>query len=475
MKLKLSSIFFIPERKWSLTVFILLIFCYLIFNLIIALPKGADTSLVSYNVPNPKCSKASEIKGINRPCNPILQITPKSTAMEYIRFFGPGDPASYASGGLALAGKEWGSTYHTAPLSLIKRLQLMNLIGYGMWPPGMYLLNSLPLMMNSDFPLGFYQVLMASLLWAVAFALIVSFLILRMRLWMVFIVPVFLMSFPLFHNYLMRYGALYSETYGAALMTIGFSLLTFFYYRKPYKRLMFLGGICFAIACFMRSQMFPVAVGVSILLGVFSFIGNKDNHINKLKEATIIFLLAFYIPIGGYIAFNNGGLFHVEFAWEVPFTIPDFPNAGAGNFLVQGGMRAACIVDGVKCKQIQQQIKKGTILPHANLEVLKSFLFHPINFSEYKLPIAWRYWMGNPGSQEYRLDSVIFLFILFFSLAFMVFRKHWLFLGFTLVTIAFVFGPPFLLHFEVRYFYILNVFLLFLPLWLLFISSKETT
>ena len=229
--------------------------------------------------------------------------------------------------------------------------------------------------------------------------------------------------------------------------------------------------------------MFPVAVGVSIILTVLCFIKIRSLNADKrayghgIKIATITFLLAFYLPIGSYMAFNHGALFNAPSAWEAPFSVPAFPDAGAGNFLALGGMRAACVVDTKKCEYLHKQLISGASLPQARTEVMKSFIFHPIKFSFYKLPIAWRFWMENPGPADsnivYGYDSIFMLAIFALCLIFMIVRKLWLFFWFTLASVALVFGPPFLLHFEVRYFYLTKVFFLFLPFWLLFICSPE--
>ncbi len=480
---KLRSIFFVQERQWSGKVFLLFFCACLGLNLFVALPAGRDTFLVSYGVPNAACVQSSITDAPIKNCNPTLRITPKSTINDYLLFFGAGDPGSYARGGLLLAGMEWGGAYPTVQLPMIARLKLMNLIGFGVWPPGMFFLNALPSMVSADIPLGLYQVIVASTLWAIAFALIASLLILRARLWLALILPVFLMSFPLFHDYLMRSGVMYSETYGAAFMTIGFSLLALFYYRKPANSLMLVAGMCFAVASFFRSQMFPVAVGVSIILAmlyvirVWSSSADKSETNHRLKIATLTFLLAFYVPIGSYMAINKGALFHAEYAWAVPFSTPAYPDAGDANFLALGGIRAACVVDIRKCEALHKQVVAGTRFPHAKIEVLKSFLLHPVDFSLYKLPIAWRFWMENSGPSEsvivYRYDSILMLAILLFSLIFMMIRKIWLFFCLTLASVALVFGPPFLIHFEVRYFYVIKAFILFLPFWLLFICSPK--
>ncbi len=475
---KLFPFIFNQEKHWSIKTFLMLIIIYFLLILILALPEGRSTQLVTSIVPNSKCIQKMTGKSIQKPCNPVLRITASSTAKDFLDFFGQGDPGSYTRGGLLLAGQEWGGAYNTIDLSLVKRLKLMNLIGFGIWPPGMYVLNALPLMVNIDAPLGLYQVVIAATLWAIAFALIASLLRLRLRLFLSVTLPALLMFFPLFH-YFIRFGVMYSETYCTALMVIGFTLLTTYSYKKSSKSLMMIAGLCFAASSFMRSQMLPVAVGVTIILGVLFLIKictkkSKTSEVsNTLSVATLLFLVSFYTPVAGYMIFNRGALFHAEYVWTLPFEALD--PLGSGGFLVSGGMRAACEANVARCKYLQKKSQLEGGLPHPKTEVLKSFIWHPLNFSLYKLPIAWRFWNEDSGTKQaiiYRWDNILILTIFILSILYMNIRRYWLFLGFTISTISLLFGPPFLLHFEVRYFFITKAYILFLPFFIFIINQQ---
>lgn len=484
---RLMRIIFTSERRWSGKQFLFILLIYWAFILLLALPDGGETLLAPYSIPNPECAQKLDQENLAMKCSPSLYLIAHSTAKEYMSFWGGGDPGSYVRGGLLLAVGESrdsnGVVTNIANSSVIGRLKVMNQIGYGMWPPGMFFLNAIPLSVSTEIPLGLYQVIISSALWAVAFALIASILALRMRLWLAVTPPLFIAIFPLFHEYLIRYGVMYSETYGAALMVIGLTLLIMAYYRKSSNTLMLATGVIFALASFIRSQMLPVSIGVSFILIFSYFLQNKKlnsgnfHASNSLKLVTIItFLIGFYLPIGSYMIYNKGALFHADYMWEYPFRIPAYPNAGVANFVALGGIRAACEADLEKCEKFHEKMKIDGNLHGAKAEVLKAFIYHPIRFSMYKLPIAWKYWMEDvesSGHDNYRYDNVFIFFLFLVCLSYMAMRKLWFVLWITLSTVALFFGPPFLLHFEARYYYLTKIYILFLPIWLIFIKSQK--
>ena len=478
-------------KPWSGRLFLSLICIYLVSILLIAMPNGMSTSLTLNGLPNPACTKTNIQEDAAKGCSLTLQITPRSTAQEYVSFFGGGDPASYVKGALLLNGEEASGVSRSVSnnmvnLSMVDRLRQVNTIGLGMWPPGMFFLNMIPLKLSSDAPLGLYQVLVSSSLWAIAFAIIVSLLATRMRLWLAVVLPFLVMLLELFHDYFFRYGVMYSETYSAALMLIGFSLLFQAIYRKPSGILMLIAGLCFAVASLFRAQIYPVAIGVSVVLIGYCIITMWRIAIKKsvVKYTVILmsifaFLIGFCLPIGGYLSINNGVLFNADYAWGRPFTTPPFPDAGESNYVALGGMRSACEVDTNKCEELRKKIKAGEMTDSDTKdEVIKAFIHHPISFSIYKLPIAWKYWMAGIGNQypqviNYRVDNIFILLLFALSLAFMVVQRLWLIFWSSIVTCAMLFAPPFLLHFEGRYFFLMKTFVLFLPLWLLLISNAR--
>jgi len=493
LKAQLLVKVFTQERPWSGKIFLCLVCLYLVSILLIALPDGMSTLLARDGLPNPDCTQTTAQENVSKNCNPTLWLTARSTAKEYLDFFGYEDPASYVRGGLLLSGNDGPglseATSRMVNLSILNRLRLMNLIGYGLWPPGMFFLNALPLKLSVDVSLGLYQVLVSSSLWAVAFAMIASLLAIRMRLWLAVTLPFMMMSLPLFHDYFFRYGVGYSETYGAALMIIGLSLLFRALYSKSKEDyvLTLLAGFSFAAACLIRSQVYPVAIAASVVL-ILSFLMRKINwttrihseKYNPIKLAALCaFLLGLYLPLGSYIHFNNGYLFRADFNWTYPFIIPPYPEAGVANFVALGGTRAACEVDLRNCEELRKKIKANVIIEgDTKLEIIKAFLRHPISFSAYKLPIAWKFWMegydpSNPQATVYRADNIFILILFAACLVYMVAQRLWLLFWISASTCATLFAPPFLLHFEYRYFYLMKTFFLFTPLWLILICNAN--
>lgn len=462
------------------TKFSIFFFIYLTILLFIALPEGSNTSLVDYKVPNPQCKNETS-KNTN--CEPLLQLKINATARDYLNFFNRGnDPGSYVRGGLLLAGHKWDGTVEVQNKTFKEKFRLMNLVGFGMWPPGMFLMNYIPLKFNVNVKIGLYQLIIANTIWACTFALVSLLLFRNRRLYALF--PPILLFFPLFNQYLLRQGVMYSETYGIALLIMAFSLITAFFSLKKKKTAMFFAGICFAIGSFFRSQVFPIAMGTIAILFVFYIIkkvkNNSTTESQEIKQKILVPILilsmSFAIPLITYIKFNHGALFRVPVAWQLPFTVPEYPHAGSRNFLAQGGMRAACIVDLDKCNEIANRIKTNTEFTKTRNDVLKAFVFHPIKFSSYKLPYAWNFWMEGSSIEHgmhIKWDNSVILAMFVLCLLYMAINKLWLLFFISISTFGLVLGPPFLIHFESRYFYILKTFILFLPFWLFIIENHK--
>jgi hypothetical protein len=461
-------------QPWSAGFFLGVLLFYFAVILVQALPSGSVSQL-TLGVPNPECiddpNAASPVY-----CKKTKQITLRSTAEDYLEFFEGGDPGSYVRGGLFLAGKNvagaypgWGEPDMSG--GLFKRLyRLNNTYGYGTWPPGMFLLNALPLSVNVDAPLGLYHVLASATVWAAAFSLLAAQLATHLRRPIALILPASIMSFPLFHDYLFRFGAMYSDTYAAAFAVIGLTLLFANWHSSNNKKLLFLAGLCFAAASFFRSPMLAVSVGLALLFLAATLleIYRKDLRLlGEFRRSNLLpFILALAVPLCGYTYLNNGSFVRYPGVSQLPFTLQPFPDAGMQNFLALGGMRAACEADRVNCTRINSAIMEKRISEDAlNREIVMAFLRHPIQFSAYKLPIAWKYWISKDSAKlTYSLESAIFLGLLIGGIAYLMLLGKWLFLSVTLAFCVSIFAPPFLLmHFELRYFHPVKVFAAFMP------------
>lgn len=486
----------VQDRPWSWRLFSLLTCIYLSVILLLALPDGVSTELTAYGMPNPECTNSRVDSEESANCNPILRITANSTAEEYLKFFGGSDPGSYVRGGLMLVGQEGDLpkdyTDRLFKLQVVERLKLMNLLGFGTFPPGMYFLNALPLKLNAEAPLGLYQAIVASTLWAIAFALTVSLLAMRVRKRFAVALPFLCMLLPIFHQYFFRYGVVYSETYTASIIVIGLTLLIHGFYQKTNSSLMLISGACFAAASLLRAQAFHVAIGVTIVLVGYYAVINFKRYLTtgnaNSKSATSLnliaicaFLAGFCIPTGTYYHFNDNKLLNIGFLYKYPFTTPPYPDAGMKNFIALGGIRTACDVDLMKCEENRQRIDgKEMTDEEARTEVFRAFIHHPLNFSINKLPIAWKYWMASSGVSpgpvleiSYSIEGVILLLLFMLCLWLTIVRRLWWLLCISISMCGLIFVPPFLLEFEVRYFFLMKAFVMFWPLWLLMISSNK--
>jgi hypothetical protein len=461
------------SQAWSTRLFFGALLFYFTVILLQALPSGLDSQLTD-GVPNPECNVDQNARPAY--CKKATQISARSTAQDYVEFFEGGDPGSYARGGLLLAGKAvpgayegWGDPDMSG--SVFDRLtRLNNTYGYGTWPPGMFFLNALPLSIDVHAPLGLYHVLATAALWAVAFSLLAAQLATHLRWPIAVLGPALIMWFPLFHQDLFRVGAMYSDTYAAGFAVIGMTLLAAYWPCGNKKMLLFIAGLCFATASFFRSPMFAVSVGLAALLLVATLLQVYRQRLSlwtELRRSNLLpFLIAIAVPLGCYTYFNNGSFVRYAAVSQMPFTVQPYPHAGMQNFLALGGMRAACEADRDNCARINTAIQEKTISDgDLKREAIMAFLRHPIEFSAYKLPIAWKYWFSKDTvSLIYSLESVVFLGLLITGLAILIWLHSWLLLSVSIAFCALIFGPPFLImHFEARYFYPVKVFGVFLP------------
>jgi len=477
----LQAAFLPQERPWSWPLFGVLCVVYLVAILLVALPDGMGTLLVSYGISDPAHNEHTAAICATKDCGSDFFITPRSTARDYIAFFDGGDQASYVRGGMVLAGMEGGLpsevTKGFTEMSYYGRVKLLGTTWLSLWPPGMPVINSLPLLFNTDAPLGLAQIILMAVFWAMAFAVVVGFLAMRMRVVAVAAWPFVVMAFPLFYSYFFRYGVMLTETFASAFMVMGFSFLFYAYYRHYSRTAMLLAGLFFAASSFMRAQMFPASIGLTALLIIAYWIKRRRGTVEAQSclsgAAIVFFMIGLYLPIGGYMAINHGRLFGAGNMWEDTYKFAPYPEAGPANYVVLGGSRGACELDLKECDRIRQGIEAGTVNNNdARAATIKAILQHPIAFTSYKLPIVWRYWFAESGFSApvvttYRTDNAIILTLLLVGFGIFIVQRRWLPLSLGLAVCALIIAPPFVFHFEIRYLFPIKAYALFLPLWLL--------
>ncbi len=439
--------------------------------------QGEDTLLNPYSVEAYDCN----VHDKSTPCKSLNSNKANTPILESLKLLGASDAASYLRGGLVVAGK---SNLIDLDISgsLLSRLQKLNEIGYGLWPPGMFLFNGALISINSKFEIGFLQLLSASMVWALALATITCLLSKRIHMIYSFMIILAMHAYPLFNTYMYQYGVQFSETYSSAFMVIGFAGLYHMVYTKKLNAIYILFGLSLSLAALFRAQLYLVLIGISFILLMYAFLNSKNALIRR--DNLFLFLIGAYVPIIVYIVFNHGALFRADYNFWNPFL------KEPSSLLVGGGILTACQVDLNSCQTIRELIFNGTINGSiAKIAVLKAFLMHPFDFINLKFPFLASYWLEadsgkyyyqNPGKFYYQNSSKffyqnIFIFVIALStLFYLIFNREWVHLFFVLAIFGLFLGPPFLLHFEARYLYQLKIYIVFLPIWIFLAISKKT-
>ncbi|MEM6387088.1 MAG: hypothetical protein AAF718_12720 [Pseudomonadota bacterium] len=389
-----------------------------------------------------------------------LPLTMQSPPEDYLVFFGPSDAGSYVRGAIDLVETD-------APLKVWSRS------GYGTWPPGMFFLNGSALVLNV--PIGVMQWLFAASLWSIALSLAGLSIARRFdnRLWMLAPLPVLFL--PLFATNFLHYGIVMSESSSSALFMIGLLLLAF---PVPFGRakywVWFLSGIVFAAAVMMRAQVLYIALFAMLGFVTLTLVALVSRRfVSSWRRPAVGFFVGFFCGMLPWME-ANGRLYSVDYAYSLPFIVAEYPNAGERNWLALGGIRSACIVDEQRCEEIRTSFEAGGVSYHEmRSEILTSFFTHPGDFISHKLPILVTYFMADnayPAATVYKsmsMENVIYLAIFTLSLIYLASKRDVNSFGVAVLLLLLLFsivGPPFAIHYEVRYLYLAKVLMLTSPL-----------
>jgi hypothetical protein len=160
-----------------------------------------------------------------------------------------------------------------------------------------------------------------------------------------------------------------------------------------------------------------------------------------------------------------------------------YPDQLAG-FVTDGGGGTACRVDPQKCEEFHQREAATTSpfniyddygVPYQefNHATASRALKSPVKWFEYKGPIMWRYWTAPLSNNNLlgQVDTIIAWLALLNIWWFFLLRRRWrVFFNYVskntpIVLLCssvlfFVFVPPYLAHFEARYFLLPRLFVL---------------
>lgn len=387
-------------------------------------------------------------------------LTMQSAPQDYIGYFGASDAGSYVQGAVDLVETD-------------KPLRVWSRNGYATWPPGMFFLNGFAIFF--DLPLGVVQWVFAAFLWAVASSLAGLSLVRRFGsvAWMLAPLPVLFL--PLFSTNFLRYGIVMSESSSSALFVIGLLLLAFpIKFGRAKYWLWVVSGIAFAAAVMMRAQVLYITLFALLgfaALGILAWL--LARRVRGWRRPAVGFFLGFFVGMFPWMH-TNGQLYNVDYAYSLPFIVDAYPNAGVRNWLALGGIRSACVVDEQRCAEIRSSFEAGN-LSYADMrsEILASFFSHPVAFISHKLPIFLHYFMADnsyPTGWVYdamSLENFVYIAIFALSLMYLVKQRdlHSIGVGLLLLLLLFsIVGPPFAIHYEVRYLYLAKVLMLVSPL-----------
>lgn len=442
------------------TFFFISFFLNLFIVLFFSVDDGLETLLSPYSVEILDCNDVQK----SLSCRSLMWNTVSTPVDDSIKFLGGSDAGSYMRGGLIIAG-----TPHILDSNLIgsfsERFHLMNSHGYGLWPPGMFLLNGALLSFDSGLEIGFLQLITAALIWAFVFSVFIFFLSKKMHFFYSVMLLMLVHLYPVMGLYMFKYGVQLTETYSSSLMMISFIGLLNLFVDKSKNISYLLFGLALGLGVLFRAQLYLFLILITMALFYFMYMRSVDIF-SVRRDNVFFFIFGSWFPVLIYMIFNGGALFRADYNFWNPFL-----NQPA-DFLVNGGVLVACQVDAELCKIMNGMVNDGTINgAAAKAALIRAFLFNPLDFILLKLPFFLDFWF-EVNSGPYYHQNIIISIIGLSSICYIIYSKMWVHLVFTTILLVVMVGPPFLLHFESRYFYLLKVYFIFLP-YLIVITSDR--
>lgn len=434
---------------------------YLLLVAVVSIGLDPDAELaISDASPNAEACRG-ENGIVPVPCWSNKPLSLGSTSDQYLAFFGDSDPGSYVKGAIDLARE--GQT-----------LREWIFLGYGTWPPGFFFVNAAAI--KSDIPVGQVQWMFSAVSWALVFALVGYRLLRVTRNPLVLLGPVAIVMLPIFSDNFLRYGIVFSESGGTALLCLGLVVMTWPVDGLGRKiALWCLAGVLVALGTYVRAQVYYVFLFMMagfLLLALIALATRRFRLADWAPHSA--FFLAVQLTLMPYIDLNLGKLYRIDFVFAYPFTLQEYPDAGAANWISKGGMRSACVVDEARCVDIRERIEAGQISADGlKKEIVGAFIRNPVAFVSHKGPVLFSYYFADnsyPATTVYRTgywDNLLYLGLFFMTIAYLLYRRDAVSVGMAgilVLMLCAVIGPPFAMHFEVRYLYLAKVLMLASPL-----------
>ncbi len=295
------------------------------------------------------------------------------------------------------------------------------------------------------------------------------------------LLPLIPFLFPVVRMFLLEpSGIILGEGFSIALFMISMLLMPLAIKDKSLKCSM-LSGVTLALAAYFRSQ-FELIVSVLTLMAILCgvayllFFKTRMNKVDQLYMAGVIKRIAIILLITNAVMMpwrihnlyepSTGNL-----SWVQTQTLV-FTNAGrtdndlienGGGWIVKGGGNIACKLERNYCGKSDKT------------EFYKTFIRHPIDWAMYKYNILPNYWFSSlqnwtsADTPATTIDKMINSVILFFCVAniFLLIRmrRHhdfpiYFWQCFSFYSCSFIIFI--LVHFEVRYFYSLKIYVIFM-------------
>jgi hypothetical protein len=392
------------------------------------------------------------------------------------KHFGFGDPGSFVNAARRLQAFDLRAFYDG---------------GYGMFPPGLPVVEAVLMSISPHAPLPLILLLAAAALWATfmlcLFRAAQDCLHLSRRA--AFLLPLLLVPVPLFWGALLWRTILYTESLAIPLFAIA-CLESWHIIVRPEvattKRAIVI-GLLFAMASYIRAQFDFVFLGFSAvslgwLLLAYSLVPKSDPGRRYFRHGYAYTLLTVFIAYHALVLpykalYKKASTMVVlDYLWEQLWT-EDAYDHGA-EFLANGGFQSVCSLAPEQCAHFAARKSKKEALSIAECKqaAMNTILHRPFSLLSFKLPYFWKNWntMVFPEKPERGLEvmsthyldapllgaPLLIIILLGWSRPQGRLRRVAMYLSYLAALVVGSVGFSFIFHFEPRYFLPIKLFLL---------------
>lgn len=370
-----------------------------------------------------------------------------TTASELEVILGQSDSGSYLRGGRSVLN-----------VGLKNTLQL----GYGLWPPGMFLAYALLFTINDNIPPALFWFCVSGLLWALVFTLFVKVCGTYGRCYSViaFGLGTGCLLFPTFRQTTLWDMIMLSEAIAIPLMFAGIFSYALLLRRKSRAMTYIIPGLMFMLAIMFRANTLPPILFVLCALGIWSWLAYKTKKISKAfykrcvtgVATCSLVILSVLFP---YMWWNHG-LTQADYMWSQVWRSDVMLQELGADWLVDAGVNAAFHLEPEKAKTLYEadsQLRKksgnteGIKYETYKKEALITFINHPLQLVLFKSPVFFKLFFKYP-------DTIVLSALFVLALALCFTQNKILFSGIVAIGVAMgmgIVGPSFLWHFEYRY------------------------